>query len=313
MKECYLTLDVGGSKYIFAVLSRDGEILARRDGVWKELSQQGVWNEIVSVCTEMLETTGLKPVACGVTIPGLADPKKGLWVEAQYSGIRDFAICDEIEKTFGIPAFCDNDGQAYALAEMVFGSCQGVKDFLFVNVSNGIGGGIVCDGKLIGGKSNFAGEFGHCHVVDAKDGGRPCKCGQVGCVEMHAAGPGIAMNYAELGGAPDENGKPAQCKLIAQRARAGEETALKIFEMEGEYLGRVIATAINLLNPEKIVIGGGVSLAFDLYKDSLVRTLKEQTYAYANPDFEVCATPLGYEAGLYSAAALAITGLEQKH
>ena len=308
--ETYLTLDVGGSKYIFAVLSREGEILARRGGVWKELTAEGVLSEIVEVCSDMLKETGLKPVACGITIPGLADPEKGLWVEAQFSGIRDFAICDALEKALGIPAYCDNDGQAYALAEMVFGCCKGVKDFLFVNVSNGIGGAIVAGGRLIAGKSNFAGEFGHCHVVD---GGRHCNCGQDGCVETYAAAQGVALNYAELGGAPDENGNLAQCKLIAERARNGEKIALETFELEGRYLGRVIATAINLLNPEKIVIGGGISLAFDLYRDSLMRTLKEQTYAYANPDFEVCATPLGYEAGLYSAAAIAITQREQKH
>ena len=310
MKECYLTLDVGGSKYIFAILSREGEILARRGGVWKELSQQGVLNEIITVCSEMLETTGLKPVACGITIPGLADPEKGLWVEAQFSGIRDFAICDEVEKALGIPAYCENDGQAYALAEMVFGSCKDVKDFLFVNVSNGIGGAIVSGGKLLGGKSNFAGEFGHCNLVE---NGRPCTCGQKGCLETYAAAAGIAKNYAELGGAPDENGQLAQCKLIAERARGGEEKALKVFEMEGQYLGRIIAVAVNLLNPGKIVIGGGVSLAFDLFKDSLVKTVKEQIYAYANSDFEIIPTPLGYEAGLYSAAAIAITQREQKN
>lgn len=310
MKETYLTLDIGGSKYIFAILSREGEILARRGGGWKELSQQGVLDEIITVCGEMLQTTGLKPIACGITIPGLADPARGMWVEAQFSGIRDFAICAEVEKAFGIPAYCENDGQAYALAEMVFGSCKDVKDFLFVNVSNGIGGAIVSGGRLLGGKSNFAGEFGHCNLVE---NGRLCNCGQKGCLETYAAAAGIAKNYAELGGAPDENGQLAQCKLIAERARAGEEKALKVFEMEGRYLGRIIAVAVNLLNPAKIVIGGGVSLAFDLFQDSLVRTVREQIYAYANSDFEIIPTPLGYEAGLYSAAAIAITQREQKN
>lgn len=310
MKETYLTLDIGGSKYIFAILSREGEILARRGGVWKELSQQGVLDEIITVCSEMLQTTGLKPIACGITIPGLADPARGMWVEAQFSGIRDFAICAEVEKAFGIPAYCENDGQAYALAEMVFGSCKDVKDFLFVNVSNGIGGAIVSGGRLLGGRSNFAGEFGHCNLVE---NGRLCNCGQKGCLETYAAAAGIAKNYAELGGAPDENGQLAQCKLIAERARGGEEKALKVFEMEGRYLGRIIAVAVNLLNPAKIVIGGGVSLAFDLFQDSLVRTVKEQIYAYANSDFEIIPTPLGYEAGLYSAAAIAITQREQKN
>lgn len=310
MMETYLTLDIGGSKYIFAILSREGEILARRSGVWKELSQQGVLDEIITVCGEILQTTGLKPIACGITIPGLADPARGMWVEAQFSGIRDFPICAEVEKAFGIPAYCENDGQAYALAEMVFGSCKDVKDFLFVNVSNGIGGAIVSGGRLLGGKSNFAGEFGHCNLVE---NGRLCNCGQKGCLETYAAAAGIAKNYAELGGAPDENGQLAQCKLIAERARGGEEKALKVFEMEGRYLGRIIAVAVNLLNPAKIVIGGGVSLAFNLFQDSLVRTVKEQIYAYANSDFEIIPTPLGYEAGLYSAAAIAITQREQKN
>lgn len=305
--QTYLTLDVGGSKYIVALLSREGEVIATRGGAWNPTTAEEVLATILPESRALMEETGLKPVACGITIPGLADPEKGLWVEAQFSGIRDFAICEEVEKALGIPTYCENDGQAYALAEMVFGSCKDVKDFLYVNVSNGIGGAIVSGGRLLGGCSNFAGEFGHCHVVD---GGRPCKCGQNGCLEMHAAGPGIARNYQELGGAPDENGELAQCKLIAERARAGEETALKVFEMEGQYLGRIIAVAVNLLNPKRIVIGGGVSLAFDLYIDSLWKTLREQIYAYANPDFDVLPTPLGYHAGLYSAAAIAITRTE---
>ena len=306
--QTYLTLDVGGSKYIVALLSREGEVLAKRGGAWSVTTAEEVLDVILAESRALLNETGITPVACGITIPGLADPEKGLWVEAQFSGIRDFAICEEVEKALGIPTYCENDGQAYALAEMVFGCCKGVKDFLYVNVSNGIGGAIVSGGRLLGGSSNFAGEFGHVHLIDGSD--RACNCGQTGCLEMHAAGPGIARNYQELGGAPDENGNLAQCKLIAERARAGEETALKVFEMEGRYLGRVIAVAVNLLNPKRIVIGGGVSLAFDLFKDSLWRTLREQIYAYANPDFDVLPTPLGYHAGLYSAAAIAITRME---
>lgn len=304
--ETYLTLDVGGSKYIAALLTREGEIIARRGGAWHVTTAEEVLETLLAESRLLLAETGVQPVACGVTIPGLADPERGLWVEAQFSGIRDFAICDAITEALGIPAYCENDGQAYALAEMVFGCCRDVQDFLYVNVSNGIGGAIVSGGRLLAGCSNFAGEFGHCHLVD---GGRPCKCGQDGCLEMHAAGPAIALNYAELGGEPDENGALAQCRLIAERARRGDPIALKTFEMEGEYLGRIMAVAVNLLNPKKIVIGGGVSLAFDLYKDALWRTLRSQIYAYANPDFDILPTPLGYEAGLYSAAAIAITRL----
>ena len=127
---------------------------------------------------------------------------------------------------------------------------------------------------------------------------------------MYAAGPGIARNYAELGGAPDDHGRPVSCEVIAGRARMGESLAKQIFDMEGKYLGRVLAMAVNMLNPKKIVIGGGVSLAFDLFADSLRATLREQTFLYANPDVEVTATPLGYDAGLFSGAAIAISRLE---
>ena len=192
-KEIYLTFDVGGSKYIVALLSREGEIIARRGGVWKELTAEGVLGQLLGEARILMEETGIQPVACGVTIPGLADPKRGMWVEAQFSGIRDFAICDEIEKALGIPAYCENDGQVYGLAEMVFGCCRDVQDFLFVNVSNGIGGAIVSGGRLLAGCSNFAGEIGHCNLIP---GGRPCNCGQKGCLE---SGQRIAGDVAAAG------------------------------------------------------------------------------------------------------------------
>ncbi len=306
MAETYLALDIGGSKYLTAIIDREGHILAKKGGPWQVKSADEVLTILLKDARALLEETGEKPVACGATIPGLADPDQGLWVEASFSGIRDFPICRMLEDALGIPAYCDNDGQAYALAEMTFGCCRDVKDFLFVNVSNGIGGAIVSGGKLVGGSRNFAGEWGHCHLVD---GGRHCHCGQDGCLEMYAAGPGIAKNYREITGRDDES---ADCKEIARRAREGEKEALELFDMEGEYLGRVIAAAVNLLNPERIVIGGGVSLAFDLFESSLVKTVRKYTFEKANPRIDIRPTPLGYEAGLYSAAAIAIIKTEEK-
>ena len=305
--QTYLTLDIGGSKYVVGLVTRDGRILARRKGTWREPTADGVLAQLLEESRTILTETGEQPVACGATIPGLADAARGVWVESSFSGIHNFPICALLNEALGIPAYCENDGQAYSLAEAFFGSCREEKNFLFMNVSNGIGGSLVVDGRLLGGNSGFAGEFGHCHVVDE---GRPCHCGQKGCLEMYAAGPGIARNYAELGGAPDDHGRPASCEVIAGRARKGEALARQIFDMEGKYLGRVLAMAVNMLNPKKIVIGGGVSLAFDLFADSLRATLRDQTFLYANPDVEVTATPLGYDAGLFSGAAIAISRLE---
>lgn len=300
----YLSLDVGGSKYIVGLIDRDGNVVRTRQGVWETLTREGVLETVLREARALLRETGIAPVACGITIPGLADPRKGIWVEAQFSGIRDFPICEEVERELGVPCYCDNDGQAYAIAEMIFGCCKDVKDFMYVNVSNGIGGALVCGGKLVYGARGNAGEFGHCVVVE---NGRACKCGTRGCLEMYAAGPGIARSYAEAGGAPDADGKPAQAKLIAERARAGEALAKDIFVQEGRLLGSVIAKGVNILNPAKVVMGGGVAMAFDLFGPSLKETVQEQVYNNANPDCEILPTPLKYLAGLYGGAAIAVS------
>ncbi len=303
----YLCLDIGGSKYIVGLIDRDGRLVASRKGPWAELTKEGVLNTLLTEARSLLAETGAKPDAVGITIPGLADPERGLWVEAVFSGIHDFAICDAVTQALGLPAYCDNDAQAYSLAELIFGCCKDVKDFLYVNVSNGIGGSIVSGGRLLYGAHGNAGEFGHCVV---EPGGRPCKCGSKGCLEAYAAGPALARNYAEAGGEPLEDGAPADAKVIAERARAGEALAQAIFEEQGHRIGGVIARAVNLLNPRKVVIGGGVSLAFDLFGPALKETVAEQIYKNANPDVEILPTPLGYMAGLYGAAAIAVSRTE---
>ena len=300
--ETYLSLDIGGSKYVVGLLRRDGTIVAKRGGSWPELTADGVMRTLIEESRVLLAETSEMPIAIGATIPGLADAERGMWVEASFSGIRELPICQRLTEALGLPAYCENDGSAYALAEMLFGSCRGVKDFIFMNVSNGIGGAIVCGGKLVRGFRGSAGEIGHCCVVPD---GRACKCGLNGCLEVYAAGPGITRNYVALGG------DPADAKLIAERARTGNDPyAQQVYDMEGVYLGMALASAINLLNPECVVIGGGISLAFDLYEEALLLTVADHVYQTANPNVDIRPTPLGYDAGLFSGAAIAISQRE---
>jgi glucokinase len=240
----------------------------------------------------------------GATIPGLADPTRGLWVEASFSGIRDFPFGPVMEQEFGLPVSIDNDCNACALAERVFGCCRGVDDFIWITVSNGIGGCVFLKGAPYAGGSGNAGEIGHV-VVEEGPAARPCKCGSAGCVEMHASGPAVATNYLSLGGAQCIAGEPPSAKSIEALARGGDKTALAAYELEGLYLGRAVAAAVNLLNPRKVVIGGGVSLGFDLFWPSLERTLRSRIYRRANPSLIVEPTALGYNAALLGAAALA--------
>lgn len=297
-----LAIDIGGSKCVVGLVDDQGAILAKRRFVWHTLNEKSMLADIFREGIALLEEhPSLSPAFIGASIPGLADPGKGLWVEASFSGIRNLPIAAALSETFLLPAYIDNDGQACALAERLFGAGRDAEDFLYITVSNGIGGSIFTSGKLYNGVNGTAGEFGHCTVVED---GRPCKCGLKGCLEAHAAGPAIARNYQELGGALMPDGKMADAAEIARRATLGEENALQVYAMEGLYLGKVIATACNMLNPAKVILGGGVSLAFPLFEASLLETVYKHLYRAANPDLKILPTPLGYDGGLLGAAAV---------
>ena len=306
MKCVLLCFDIGGSKYNVGLVDGEGRILAQSVAPWQEPpSAESVPRELFACADALLAAHPEHvPAAIGATIPGLADPERGLWVEAAFSGIRDLPIRDLLEGRYHLPAAIDNDGQACALAEQVFGCCKGAGDFLYLTVSNGVGGAVVLNGAPYGGASLGAGEIGHCTVVE---NGRPCACGNLGCLEAHAAGPGISKNYLELGGTPEPDGSAPSAKEIASRARSGEAAALETFRLEGEYLGRAISWAVNLLNPVKVVLGGGVSLAFDLFGSSLRETVSRRIYRRANEALVIEPTPLGSDGGLYAAAAVALT------
>ncbi len=297
-----LAIDIGGSKCVVGLVDDQGAIMAKKRFVWHTLNEQAILVDILREGKALLKDhPSLSPAFIGASIPGLTDPEKGLWVEASFSGIRNLPIAAELSEGFHLPAYIDNDGQACALAERLFGAGRDVEDFLYITVSNGIGGSIFANGRLYGGVNGTAGEFGHCTVVE---NGRPCKCGLVGCLEAHAAGPAISKNYQELGGAPLPDGKVVDAAEIARRARDGEEIALQVFRLEGMYLGKVIAAACNLLSPAKVILGGGVSLAFPLFEAALWETVHKHLYRAANPGLQIMPTPLGYDGGLLGAAAV---------
>ena len=299
-----LAVDIGGSKFIVGLVSSSGRIICSEQHLWTELSSAGIMQDIKKAVHGLLKANaGHSPTVLGATIPGLADRKRGLWVESSFSGIRNLPFASIMEEEFGLPVRLDNDCNACAAAERLFGCCKGTDHFIWVTVSNGIGGCIFINGRLYPGSIGNAGEIGHM-VVEEGPNARPCKCGLSGCAEMHASGLGLAKNYLALGGKWEIDGKPPTARSIDALARTGDLIARKTYEMEGLYLGRAIGAAINLLNPQKVIIGGGVSLGFDLFWPSLEDALAAHVYRNANPDFKVEPSALGYNAALLGAAAL---------
>jgi glucokinase len=307
MEKVILAIDIGGSKYMLGLVSEDGEVYAAKRYLWTALTADEIMKDIKRASHAFLEDYPCySPDAIGVTIPGLADPKHGLWIEASFSGIRNIEIGTKLYEEFAIPVYIDNDGQACALAEKLYGACKDVNDFLYITVSNGCGGAVFADGKLYYGASGNAGEIGHCMVAE---NGRPCKCGNKGCLEVYAAGPAIVNNFIELGGPNVIGGVPVDAKSIAALAKEGDVIACETFRLEGYYIGKVIAAACNLLNPQRVIIGGGVSLAFPLYEQSLRDTVNRFLYTKANNKLQIQPTDLGYNGGLLGATAVAVSGL----
>ena len=342
-KTTILALDLGGSKMLSALVdvfeSANGERKTELRGVarralTKDAGRDGVWRAILDATAETFEKTGENWTcvdSIGATIPGVADPKRGYWVYAPFSGIADFPLADELRAQFGKPVFADNDVNACAWAEKVFGACQGVENFVWITISNGIGGGLVLDGKVYAGKFSGAAEIGHFNVVED---GAPCGCGNRGCLEATAAGPGIARRYRESfkddfsGGdaasselradwlrylastganasAEVEAAQSATAASVAEEARRGNPVAVKVYEDTGRYVGRAASYAANLVNPEKIVIGGGVAGSFDLFYPALWETFERCLFKATNKTLTIEKTGLGYEAGLMGAASLA--------
>lgn len=302
MAKNILALDLGGSKFIVGIVNEQGEILAKERFLWKALTKEAVIESILEAVKEFRNAHQEACEAIGVTIPGLADPEKGLWLEASFSMIRNLPIAEILTAEFGLPAYVDNDVNACAIAEKRFGCCKDVNDFAWITVSNGIGGALYLNNDIYYGAFGNAGEIGHFTVVE---NGRTCNCGSAGCLEMHAAGPAILKNYEEM------TGEIKTAAQLSEMAKQGDETAIKVFELEGKYLGTAVAALANIINPKKVVFGGGVMESFDLIAPAMQEAYKKNVYYYANEGLGIEHTGLGYYAALLGAAAVALRKLER--
>ena len=342
-----LALDIGGSKLLSSLVevSSEGALSPRLTGVAKRALRkdsriEGVWNSLNDAIAETLSNSefSLNDVErVGISIPGVADPRSGLWIYAPYSGISNFPIAERVSEKYARPVVADNDVNACAWGEKVFGACRNVENFLWITISNGIGGGLVLNNRIYPGKFFGAAEMGHLNVIED---GPLCGCGNRGCLEAAAAGPAIARNYKDLIESikTDERldktlinqwyqylrqlygketlddvevdaeiAKARELKAvdIAREARRGNPIAIEIFNRTGAVVGKAASWACNLLNPEKIIIGGGVAQSFDLFYPSLIESFNKRVFKQANQSISIEKTQLGYEAGLLGAAALA--------
>jgi len=296
-KVCY-ACDIGGTKLLCGLVTKDGEIIdTRKCPAPTEVTGEKLEAIIEKFYHELRESNPEWEIdRCGMNVPGLADPRTGLWVYAPFSGIKDYPVAERMGKRLGLPVSIENDVNACAWAEKIFGACKDCDDFLWVTVSTGVGGGLVLGGKVYSGAFGGGGEFGH---VVVEPGGPECSCGHKGCIESLAAGPAIARRYQK------KTGQSLPAIEIAKLARQGDPAAKEILDETGAYIGRGLAMVASVLNLKRYVLGGGVMMSFDLMEKAIRESFFREAFELPNRQAVIVPTGLHYEAGLMGAASLA--------
>ena len=258
---------------------------------------------MLALARELL--AGRKPSAVGVSFGGPVAFAAGLVRRSDHvPGWDSFPLRDRLAAEFGCPVAVDNDANVAALGEHHFGAGRGFDDLLYVTVSTGVGGGWILGGRPWRGAAGMAGEIGHT-VVDPN--GPPCLCGKRGCVERLASGPYMAADYVARVAYPrgEEPVAPASIsgRDVAERAAAGDEAARAILLRGAWAMGVGIGNAANLINPQRFVLGGGVTKAGEAWWAEVRRAAAAT--AVAGVTFDIVPAALGDDAPLWGALALA--------
>lgn len=308
-------IDVGGTNVKIALVDEKGKIIYSSSvPTYAKMGYEYTVNNIKQSIRDLMKETRTdeKSIeAIGFDFPGQVDYQKGIVKLApNIPGWVNVPIAKMIEDEFGIKTKIDNDVRCAALGELKFGAGKGCENFVCITIGTGIGSGIVINGKLVRGVSNAAGEIGHIKLV--AHNGEICGCGDTGCLEAYASGPAIvamasdyirggkAAKFKELAGVDGE----ITPYLVAKAAEAGDPVAKRIFEITGEYIGLGLTSVVNLLNPEKIIVGGGVAECGELILDPIRRTIKNRAMVIAGEAVEVVPAVLGNSAGVIGASML---------
>ena len=304
-------VDIGGTKTAAVVVNDEGRILdrARRPSASTDADQ--LVEEVAALVLGLRERHEVGSVGIGVA--GLVDPEGDVVMTATHLALDGHPLRAKLEAAVGLPVRVDNDGTVAAWAEYRFGAGVGADPLLVVTVGTGLGGGLVVGGRLVRGAFGTAGEVGH--VVLERDG-RPCSCGDRGCVEQYASGRALLREARALvrdfpGASPGLvqrcGGDPARLDGPAVTAAAvdGDVGALRAFALVGAALGRGIASIANVLDPSRVVIGGGVAEAGELLMAPTREAFAAHVVGHGHREAaELVLATLGNEAGAVGAADL---------
>jgi glucokinase len=310
-------LDLGGTSLKYALCTLEGQVLhesSRPSDADKDL--QKILDNLADAIRELQEISkkyGESPHVVGIGTPGSVDIENGrlLGSTPNFKFWRDVEITKEIEQRVNIPVFVDNDANVMAIGEAKFGAGKNNKDIICITVGTGIGGAIILGGEMYRGTRYCGAELGHSTIVVD---GIQCKCGNYGCLEQYASAPAIVRQYEAyaMDAQMKLEGKQKDVRHIFDLYREADPLAKRAIDEAIYYLGRGIASFINIFNPQIVIIGGGVAEAGEIYIERVRETAFQYAMEMSRQGVEIVAASLGNDAGYLGATAFAHDQFEKR-
>jgi glucokinase len=309
-------VDLGGTTTKLAFINTYGEIIHKWE-IETDTSNGGkdiVINIAKAIDEKLLslDVNKEKLIGIGMGAPGPVNTKTGVIYNAVNLGwTNQFPLRDLLEVETSLQAVIDNDANCAALGEMWKGAGNGAKDIVCVTLGTGVGGGVITNGQIVQGTSGAAGEIGH--ITSIPVNGAPCNCGKTGCLETIASATGIVRLAIEKLNSSSQEGElynyyqsqgTVTAKNVFDSARNGDKTAQGIIDEVSFHLGLALANIGNTLNPEKIVLGGGVSRAGDVLLHPIKENFNRFSFPRVKESSEITIATLGNDAGVIGAAWL---------
>ncbi len=302
MTRIALALDLGGTNLRLAAVGEDGTVYCRERSTTPRQSSS---NEIVDLIVRLAERcragipSDSNVFAMAAAIPATIDDSAGVLKKLpNLPALEGVPLRDILAEKLGIPVILENDANAAALGEHWLGASRAVDDSICITLGTGVGGGIILGRRPFRGKDGTAGEVGH---ICVESGGLPCGCGGRGCLEQYASASSVIRLARELGIEAESSYD------VWKAATAGNADALEVFRRMGMFLGVGLSSLINLLNPEMIVIGGGLAAAWDLFIGHALGEVNYRAFRLPAERVNIVRAQLGDDAGILGAARSAFT------
>lgn len=296
-------IDLGGTTIGIGLVNDRYEIVEKAEGMTCcEEGPEAVIDRIGKMTGELLDKAGNPPISCiGLGCPGVLDREKGTVIYSNNIKWQQVPVCRKLEEQMQVPVYVENDANCAAMGEYLAGAGRGSRQMIMVTFGTGIGGGIIFDGRLYLGRHGNSNIIGH---IQIEKGGKECTCKRKGCWECYASTRALLLRAEQAGVFRGMDGAEINGRLFFEALKAGREEALQVFDEYTDYMAEGIADLINIFDPERIVIGGGVSAQGELLLAPVREKVRQKIYFKEMETADIVCSLLANDAAIIGAANL---------